>query len=321
MYTGCEHRYPVELDGLSPLEERLIALQAPFGLITKFNVDSKTPSGINYRKHVKGHIVVFPNKVEHLVATVLPHPLLQTIENIHISWSGSSKPGAADVGHLLQVRKSRVEAALSWLQRNNPLYEHVIIDHEEIDDWRYADGSNVPTLIMDRMQREEPSTVEKTQTDHIVPDTDRGLEDNRFTSIEDLLTSIYPHPGPTDEPYRTKGTTSTERHRPPPGGSSIPILAPEPADGNGDAVYETSSSGMFPLDGPAAFGDVDKLSFFADVMKASPNRGGYDAEPCAMRVQTTREQPFIRVERGAEFADNFHEDFFPRTFPKLFPWE
>ncbi|XP_044714517.1 uncharacterized protein HRG_11935 [Hirsutella rhossiliensis] len=142
---------------------------------------------------------------------------------------------------------------------------------------------------MDRMQREEPSTVEKTQTDHIVPDTDRGLEDNRFTSIEDLLTSIYPHPDPTDEPY-------------------------QPADGNGDAVYETSSSGMFPLDGPAAFGDVDKLSFFADVMKASPNRGGYDAEPCAMRVQTTREQPFIRVERGAEFADNFHEDFFLELF-------
>ena len=27
------------------------------------------------RGHVKGHIVVFPNKVEDLVVTVLPHPL------------------------------------------------------------------------------------------------------------------------------------------------------------------------------------------------------------------------------------------------------
>jgi len=26
------------------------------------------------------------------------------------------------------------------------------------------------------------------------------------------------------------------------------------------------------------------------------------------------------VERGADFADSLHEDFFPRTFPKLFPW-
>ena len=33
-----------------------------------------------------------------------------------------------------------------------------------------------------------------------------------------------------------------------------------------------------------------------------------------------QKQPFIRVERGADFADSLHEDFFPRTFPKLFPW-
>ncbi|KAH6952340.1 hypothetical protein BKA56DRAFT_708170 [Ilyonectria sp. MPI-CAGE-AT-0026] len=46
MDIGCEHRYPRELDGLSPVEERLIALQAPFGYITKFTVDNKTPSGM-----------------------------------------------------------------------------------------------------------------------------------------------------------------------------------------------------------------------------------------------------------------------------------
>ncbi|KJZ71253.1 hypothetical protein HIM_09326 [Hirsutella minnesotensis 3608] len=53
MAIGCEHRYPEELDSLSPVEERLIALHTPFGFITKFTVDSKTPSGINYRKHMK----------------------------------------------------------------------------------------------------------------------------------------------------------------------------------------------------------------------------------------------------------------------------
>ncbi|OBT40059.1 hypothetical protein VE00_09313 [Pseudogymnoascus sp. WSF 3629] len=184
MHIGCEHRYPEALDGLSLVVERLIALQASFGYITKFTVDNKTPSGLSYRKHVKGHIAVFPNKVEDRVATVLPHPLLETIENIHVSWSGYSKPGAADVGHLLQVRKSRVRAALSWLQKNNPLYEHIAIDHGGIDGWQHADGSNVPILLMDSMQRDEPSAAEKTQTDHTVPDTDRGLEENRFTSIE-----------------------------------------------------------------------------------------------------------------------------------------
>ncbi|KAL6406099.1 hypothetical protein AUP68_10662 [Ilyonectria robusta] len=317
MDIGCEHRYPEELDGLSPVEERLIALQAPFGYITKFTMDNKTPSGLSYRKHVKGHIVVFPNKVEDLVATVLPHPLLETIENIHVSWSGSKKPGPADIGHFLQVRKSRVRSALSWLQRNNPLYKHVTINHGEIDGWQYTDGSNVLILIMDIMQREEPSAAEKTQTDHIVPDTDRGLEENRSTSIEELLNSVHGHS--TDDPCPTEDTALAEQHRSPTGGPGISSPSPEPSDGSGDAVYETSSSGMFPLDGPSAFEEADKLSFLAGVMP-SQSRRGEESEPCAMQVQTTEEQPFIRVERGADFADSLHEDFFPRTFPKLFPW-
>ena len=318
MCIGCEHRYPEELDGLSPVEERLIALQASFGYITKFTVDNKTPSGLSYRKHVKGHIVVFPNKVEDLVATVLPHPLLETIENIHVSWSGSSKPAAADVGHLLQVRKSRVRAALSWLQENNPLYEHITIDHGEMDGWRYADGSSVPILIMDSMQREEPSVAERTQTDHIVPDTDRGLEENRFTSIEEIVASAQAHP--SHDSSLPEGAQSDEQALPLPGDPRTSIPGPEDADGDGDVIVETTSSGMFPLDGPAAFEEADKLSFLADAIQTSRTRGADGAEPCAMQVQATGEQPFILVERGADFADSLHEDFFPRTFPKLFPW-
>jgi hypothetical protein len=320
MYIGCEHRYPEELDGLSPVEERLIALQASFGYITKFTVDNKTPSGLSYRKHVKGHIVVFPNKVEDLVATVLPHPLLETIENIYVSWSGSSRPGAADVGHLLQVRKSRVRAALSWLQGNNPLYEHVIIGHDEMDSWQYADGSSVPTLIMDSMQREEPSVAEKTQTDHIVPDTDRGLRENRVTSIEEIVASAQARP--SDDSWPSEGAPLDEQDDLPLAGDlciSIPEL--EDADSDGEVVRETISSGMFPLDGPAAFEEADKLSFLTEAIQKSQARGGKDgAEPYAIQVQATGGQPFILVERGADFADSLHEDFFPRTFPSLFPW-
>ncbi|XP_044721137.1 ATP-dependent DNA helicase PIF1 [Hirsutella rhossiliensis] len=255
MAIGCEHRYPEELDDLSPVEERLIALHAPFGYITKFTVDNKTRSGISYRKHVKGHIVVFPNKVDDLVATVLPHPLLQAIENIHVSWSGPGKPGSADVRHLLQVRKSRVAAALAWLQRNNPLYEDIAINQAEIDGWQYADGSTVPTVIMDRMRREEPSTVEKTQTDHIVPDTDRGLE-NSFRSIDELIV-LCP---------RADSTIPGEPATLVPDSAAIGLEV--------DAVCEMSASGMFPLNGPAAFAETDKLSFLADIVNANPDRHG-----------------------------------------------
>jgi hypothetical protein len=208
MDIGCEHQYPEELDALTHVDEKLFALQSEFGYITKFTVDSKTRSGISYRKHVKGHIVVFPNKVEDLVATVLPHPLLQTIENIHVSWSGAGKPNSADVGYLLQVRKSRVSAALSWLHL---LYRHIAIDHGEMASWHYAEGSSVPAAIMESMQREEPSAMERATTDHIVPKIDRGLEDHGFTSIEELLASLPNDAG--DEPRHAKEATEPSEQR------------------------------------------------------------------------------------------------------------
>ncbi|XP_044715944.1 PIF1 protein [Hirsutella rhossiliensis] len=219
MAIGCEHRYPGELDDLSPVEERLIALHAPFGYITKFTVDNKTY-----------------------------------------------------VRHLLQVRRSRVAAALAWLQRNNPLYEDIAINQAEIDGWQYADGSSVPTLIMDRMRREEPSTVEKTQTDHIVPDTDRGLEESSFRSIDDLVNSIDP---PFDaESCDFDRTLSTDQTQPFPGDPATPVPDSAAVGLEVDTVCETSTSGMFPLDGPAAFAETDKLSFLADIVNTNPDRHG-----------------------------------------------
>ncbi|KAH7461132.1 hypothetical protein FOMA001_g19195 [Fusarium oxysporum f. sp. matthiolae] len=317
MDIGCEHQYPEELDDLTPVEEKLIALQSAFGYITKFTVDRKTRSGINYRKHIKGHIVVFPNSVDDLVAKVLPHPLLRTIENIHVSWSGVSKPEPSDVEYLLQVRKSRIKAALSWLQRNNPLYKHITIDHDEMASWRYVEGSGVPAVVMESMQREEPSTVERTATDHIVPDTDRGLEDRGFTSIEDLLASLtgdsinQPHPA---------GDSTGSPTRRQPVEPSAHTLADAPADPAADTVYENVSSAMFPIGGPAAFEDADKLSFLVDAMQKAEDQNPKQTEEHHIGVQTAGCQPFIRVEHGAEFADNLHTDFFPRTFPTLFPW-
>ena len=77
---------------------------------------------------------------------------------------------------------------------------------------------------------------------------------------------------------------------------------------------------MFPLDGPAAFAEVNKLSFLAEAIQTSHTRHGDDAVPSAMTVYTAGDQPVIWVERGTDFADNLHEDFFPQTFPKPFLW-
>ncbi|KAH7118229.1 hypothetical protein B0J13DRAFT_569911 [Dactylonectria estremocensis] len=144
----------------------------------------------------------------------------------------------------------------------------------------------------------------------------KGLEENRFTSIQELLTSAQARS--SHDPCPLEGTLSIEQHHPLPGEPHISIPDREDANGDGEVVRETSSSGMFPLDGPAAFEEADKLSFLADAIQTSQSRDVDDAKPCAIHVQATGEQPFIRVERGADFADSLHEDFFPRTFPKLF---
>ena len=179
-----------------------------------------------------------------------------------------------------------------------------------MDNWQYIEGSSVPTIIIERMQREEPSTAEKTQTDHIVPDTDRGFEENQSTSIEELLTSAEAEAESSDNP----GITSTNQYSPLAEGESS--ISPEHTDSDRDTTYEMSSSGMFPLNEPTAFEEADKLSFLMGSIQASQNQD----QSYSMDVQATEEQPFIRVEHGADFADSLHPDFFPRTFPKLFPW-
>ena len=73
---GCEHMFPDELKGLTPVEEQLIALNSCYGFITKYSLPEGHREGVRYPKHVKGHITVFPNNVQELVTNVLPHPLL-----------------------------------------------------------------------------------------------------------------------------------------------------------------------------------------------------------------------------------------------------
>ncbi|KAH7137532.1 hypothetical protein B0J13DRAFT_640081 [Dactylonectria estremocensis] len=106
------------------------------------------------------------------------------------------------------------------------------------------------------------------QTGHIVLDIDRGLEENRFTSIEELVKSAQAHSSEdsSEDSSLPEGTLPNEQDLPLPGDPRASIPGPEDADGNGDVIFKMTSSGMFPLDGPAAFEEADKLSFLADAI-------------------------------------------------------
>ncbi|KAI1746436.1 hypothetical protein F4782DRAFT_127062 [Xylaria castorea] len=115
-------------------------------------------------------------------------------------------------------------------------------------------------------------------------------------------------------------TGSTKRSQPSASAELSFVVGVQHTGLDDDAIYATSSSGMFPVNGLAVFDETDNLSFLADVIQM-----GLDADPKKTRehcidVQTIRKLLYIKVQRGANFADNLRQDFFPRTFPTLFSW-
>ena len=115
---------------------------------------------MRYLKHIKGHIIVFPNNVQELVINILPYPLLKVIDEIHVLWQGKEKLVLRDLSVLLLVRRRVVERALVWLKRYNPLYANIDIDIAEMNSWG-APAYSVPFQIYRRLEWNEPLVREK----------------------------------------------------------------------------------------------------------------------------------------------------------------
>ncbi|KAF2175488.1 hypothetical protein K469DRAFT_724119 [Zopfia rhizophila CBS 207.26] len=276
---GCEHMFPEELKGLTLVEEKLIALNSCYGFITKHSIQDGHRQGVTYPRHVKGHVTVFPNNVQELVTNVLPHPLLKVMDEIHVSWQGREKPAPSDLAALLSVHRRVVERALFWLKRHNPLYAGV-----------GATPYGVPCQIYDRLKRNKPSAREKIQTAHIVPSTERGLENPGVVDIQELLASLEREQGFCREAVAGESTSADD-------GADVHNSA-------GDQVYEINSSSMFGLDYRPDIADAEKLRIWAG--SAEVRHGGAT-------------EPYILISRGEEFADSFDTHFFVKTFPTLFP--
>ena len=314
MFIGCEHIYPKELDTLTPFEEKLIALNATYGYITKFTVDKKMlGGGLKYRKHIKGHITVFPNDVESLATTVLPHPLVASLSNIHVLWSGGNQPTPQDVSKLFSVRKDIIVRALQWLKRYNPLYTHIDINMAEIQGWEFVQDTDVPVAVMAQMERQEKTAEEQIRTAPIVPSGDLGREGyDPAATIEDVVGGLV-EPSLDNNPEIGLVPDSCE-----PG--SMENVATEEESLRS---FELTTTGMFPLDEQSDFNEEGKLQFIADALETEQefrqSQQGMQ-EAANVHVDGGSYQPFIRISRGNQFADSQAVDFFPKTFPTLFPF-
>jgi hypothetical protein len=319
---GCEHFFPEELKDLTPVEEKLIALNSCYGFFTKHTIATERGEGASYPKHIKGHITVFPNNVKELASKVLPHPLVRVMEEVHVSWYGSEKPLARDLAGLLSVRRRKVEAALLWLKCNNPHYKDIEIDAAEMESWG-VEHHGVPPQILDRVERIEPTAWEKIQTAQIVPPTELCLDEGKIGGIEEILTSLSQ--AENEAGVSCLGDQDSDQQ----GGLEVPKdrhEEEEEAKGHeavGDHVIEIHASGMFALDGQPEVTDTEKLRFTYEAMGRNAvgrdaEKGGNTAASATLQFPKGRE-PFIQVSRGDHFADKLDTWFFPKAFPTLFP--
>lgn len=311
---GCEHMLPDELKGLTPIEEKLIALNTCYGFITKYAIPGGQRQSTRYPKHIKGHITVFPNNVQELVTKVLPHPLIKAMEDVHVSWQGLEKPQPSDLSVLLSVRRRVVENALRWLKRHNHLYANIEIDLVEMESWG-APAHGVPAQIYQRMERAEPSAREKARTGQVVPPTERGLEERRAVDVKEVLTML--HEGGEETPEAGEVVEAGQSE-------TMPDVVDEAVrvDGIAAAIQEISSSGMFNLDGQPDVAETEKLRYIHDALSQGPSLGGrtWSAGGATAGVHhIAGSEPYILISRGGDFADSIDAHFFARTFPTLFP--
>ncbi|KAK7418113.1 hypothetical protein QQZ08_011368 [Neonectria magnoliae] len=264
-------------------------LLVSYGFITKFNIQRGQLTGPTYRKHVAGHITVFPNDVESLAATILPHPLVSTLEQVRVIWTGLERPTPRDVSKLLSVRPGALRTALQWLRVNNPLYVDIMINEEEMESWAFEDGSDVPTQAYQCMAREEETAEELIRTAQIVAPTDRGQDPpGQAPSVEDIAIELA-------ERYKC----NLGRSEPAPHGVQPPSLEEATAEETSERVFELRSSAMFPIDEQAAFAEKDKLEFISLALQAErqfdDRYEGGAGEASSMQVHGSSERPFIWV--------------------------
>jgi hypothetical protein len=313
----CQHRYPKELADLSPLEERLIGLHQPCGWITKFQIDLKKGTSGRYRKLKKGHVTVFPNDVQGLCSNVLPHPLVSEMDNLHVCFVPPRKPIPTDVEFVLAVKPERLKRALLWLKANNPLYRDIRISNEHLQSWRQScPGTLVPQALFEAMVPYEHTTEDITRTSHYVPSAERGGADQPTLTAEEVLAQLED---------RENSLVQVEAES----NARLGTVYSRGLEENEMSAWqierevtELTSTGLMGTEMEGEYSVQERLrqlrTMLGDIGPRDNQRRADFHASNTLVAESNR--PFIANRRGEAFADSNKGDFFPKTFPCLFPW-
>ncbi|KAL6411765.1 hypothetical protein AUP68_04139 [Ilyonectria robusta] len=176
----------------------------------------------------------------------------------------------------------------------------------ELDSWE-TPLHGVPSQVYSRLERNKPSVREKTQTAHIVPPTERGLDDPGPVDIREIMASL------TEDRSSSGDAVGNDA-------ASIEETGSGP-DNNCDSVHEIGSSGIFGLDCRPDIADVEKLRYLVDSIGGTIT----GEETCGAAWRGSAEvrhgcaaEPYIVVSRSQDFADSFDVWFLAKVFPTLF---
>jgi hypothetical protein len=313
----CQHRYPKELMDLSPLEERLISLYQPCGWITKFQIDLDKGTSGRYRKLKKGHVTVFPNDVQGLCSNVLPHPLVTEMESLHVCFIPPRKPTPKDIEFVLAVNPQKLKAALVWLKVNNPLYSNIRISDDHLQSWGHPClGTLVPRALFEAMVSYDQTTEDIIRTANYVPSSERGGVDQAILTAEEVLAQL-------DGRENNAVQMETESNARLGTVYSRDLEENEMSLGQMEQeMTELTSSGLMSTEMEGELSIQERLR---QVRKMVGNIGPQDNRRRTdfnvnNTLVTEGNKPFIASRHGEAFADSNDAEFFPKTFPCLFPW-
>ena len=158
---------PDELQGLTVVEENMIALTRLKCMILQLKEDRNDSAGFLSQRAYTGHTIYFHQNIQGL-ANVLPPPIEEIIGHICVLFVGSHKPSQNFLrthAKPLVVRAERVRAALLWLKTHNHLYQEIVINHTLLDSIELENGLTYPVEHVESSLFEDDPTSGYTRQD------------------------------------------------------------------------------------------------------------------------------------------------------------
>ena len=160
---------PKELQGLTQIEEMLIARALP---IMKVYIK---PGG---QRGYAGHSINLPQKVTDLAELLPRYP--KDIPLIVVTMTGKN-----DMTKDVTVRKEKVEQALNWLIKNNPVYQNVKVNLDSLNSLPICGVPN------DIKTTETNNVLTEEENDNSHCDSEETENDNSYCDSEETDDQVY----------------------------------------------------------------------------------------------------------------------------------